>query len=69
MPAAVRYWVRSSAILLVRVVTRTRSFRAERALISPMRSSICPVTGRTSGHAGGESGGHPGRGQGGLSAQ
>ena len=48
MPAFFRYSVRSSAIFLVRVVTSTRSFRAARALISPMRSSIWPWTGRTS---------------------
>ena len=33
MPACCRYWVRSSAIFLVRVVTSTRSFRADRAFM------------------------------------
>ena len=40
--------VRSSAIRLVSVVTSTRSLRAARVRISSTRSSICPVTGRTS---------------------
>ena len=48
IPAFCRYSVRLSAIFLVRVVTSTRSFLAARALISPMRSSIWPETGRTS---------------------
>ena len=48
IPAFCRYTVRSSAIFLVRVVTSTRSCRAVRRLISPMRSSIWPSMGRTS---------------------
>ena len=48
MPAFFRYSVRSSAIFLVRVVTSTRSSRAALARISSIRSSIWPVTGRTS---------------------
>ena len=47
MPAADRYSDRSSAIFLVSVVTRVRWFLAVRSLISPIRSSICPSTGRT----------------------
>ena len=43
-----RYSVRSSAILVVRVVTSTRCPLAARVLISPIRSSTCPLMGRTS---------------------
>ena len=46
-PCSVKKSVRSSAIFLVRVVTRTRSFFAVRALISPSRSVTWPSTGRT----------------------
>ena len=48
MPCSCRNLVRSSAILLVSVVTRTRSFCLVVLYISPMRSSIWPSVGRTS---------------------
>jgi hypothetical protein len=38
--------VRSSAIFLVKVVTRTRCSRTARSRISPSRSSIWPLVGR-----------------------
>ena len=46
-PTLWRYSERSSAMRLVRVVTRTRSFRFSRARISASRSSTWPFTGRT----------------------
>ena len=47
-PRPFMWSVRSSAMRLVRVVTSTRSSRAARTRISSTRSSIWPVTGRTS---------------------
>lgn len=44
-PCSSRYSVKSSAIRLVSVVTRTRSFIVARKLISDIRSSTCVATG------------------------
>ena len=48
MPSSVRYWVSSSAMRLVSVVTSTRSPRFTVLRISPTRSSTWPRAGRTS---------------------
>ena len=47
-PTSAKYSLRFSAIRLVSVVTRTRSFRSARRRHSSSRSSIWPFTGRTS---------------------
>ena len=47
IPCSSRYSVRSSAIFLVRVVTRVRWSASTRAAIISRRSSICPLVGRT----------------------
>ena len=47
-PNSFRYVVKSSDIRFVRVVTRTRSPLSTRCLISPTKSSTCPLVGRTS---------------------
>ena len=48
MPCSARKSVRFSLIFLVSVVTSTLPSFATQSFISPRRSSICPVTGRTS---------------------
>ncbi len=47
-PMEFKYWLSSSAMRLVRVVTNTRSPAAILERHSAMRSSICPLVGRTS---------------------